>query len=108
MALMATKATGKPASAQPAEAQSDTSVTTAADPAPPPGPAGTLHAVPVGFLRLVAPPGAEGALVGYGQHGFECFRERSGDRSSRWLVDVPAEAARSLCWNAGFKLYEAP
>jgi hypothetical protein len=106
MALV--KATGKAAGEQVAEPQSDTPMTTEAIPAPPPRPAGVLHAVPVGFLRLIAPPGAEGALVGYGQHGYECFRERSGDRSSRWLVDVPAEAARSLCWNGGFRLYEAP
>jgi hypothetical protein len=101
---MATKATAAPAGAQVAEPPASASVTVAAAPAPPPAPAGTLHPVPPGFLRLVAPPGAEGALVSHGQHGYECFRERSGDRSSKWLVDLPLEAAYHQL-RAGFRLY---
>jgi hypothetical protein len=65
-----------------------------------------LHPVPPGFLRLVCPPGAEQAPISYGEFGYEAFRERSGDRGSKWLCDVPAEAARHLCWNGGFRLYD--
>jgi hypothetical protein len=108
---MATKATAAPAGARNAEPPASTSVTAAPIPTPPPSPAGFAanHPLPAGFLRLVCPPGAENGLVSHGQHGYECFREHGPGRG-RWLCDVPAEAARHLCWNGGFKIYdpEAP
>ena len=73
-------------------------------PAPPS--AGALHSVPPGFIRLVCPVGAEQGLVGWGGTGHEPFRERGGDRRSRWLVDIPAEGARHLLHNGGFALYD--
>jgi hypothetical protein len=61
------------------------------------------------FMRLVCPPGAEGGPISHGQFGYEAFREHGPGRG-KWVVDVPTEAARYLCWNGGFKIYdpEAP
>jgi hypothetical protein len=65
-----------------------------------------LHPVPLGFMRLVCPAGAEGAPVSHGEAGYEAFRERGGDRSSKWLVDVPAEAALYFIRGAGFHVFD--
>jgi hypothetical protein len=54
---------------------------------------------------MVCFPGAENAPISHGEFGYEAFRERSGDRSSRWLVDVPIEAVPQMI-RGGFKLYE--
>jgi hypothetical protein len=62
--------------------------------------------VPDGFVRLTCPPGSETAPISHDIFGYEAFRERSGDRTSGWLVDVPAEAAVYFCGIGGFKLHD--
>jgi hypothetical protein len=64
-----------------------------------------LHSVPPGFLRLVCPSGAEGALVSHDVHGYEPFRELGPGRG-RWLVDTPREAAHYLTRYGGFHLLD--
>jgi len=106
---MAARATGKAAGEQvagPPAAATTTSVAIAAAPAPPPGPAGFAanHPLPAGFTRLVCVPGSETAPVGFGDRGFEAYREHGPGRA-KWLIDVPREAAFHLI-RAGFRLYD--
>ena len=48
---------------------------------------------------LVCPQGAEQALISDGTVGYEAFRSH---KAGKWLVVVPEEVARRLCWNTGF------
>jgi hypothetical protein len=43
-------------------------------PSAPPAGFAAHYPVPAGFVRLIAPPGSEQALVSHGDQGFECFR----------------------------------
>jgi hypothetical protein len=49
-------------------------------------------------------PGSETAPVGFGDRGFEAYREHGPGRA-KWLIDVPREAAFHLI-RAGFRLYD--
>jgi len=56
------------------------------------------------FVTLACPPGAENALVSFGDKGWEPYRERAGDRRSRWLVDVSRAVAHHFIGVGGFAL----
>jgi hypothetical protein len=55
---------------------------------------------------LVCPPGAQDGAISEGTTQYFPYREDHTDPHSRWLVDVPREAARHFCWNAGFRVLE--
>jgi hypothetical protein len=54
---------------------------------------------------LVCPPGAADAAISEGDTAYWAYRENTHDPHARWLVEVPREVARRLCWNAGFYRY---
>ncbi len=58
------------------------------------------------WVTLILPSGAQDGKISHGDKEFVPYREDHRDPSSKWLVDVPSEVARHLCWNAGFRRLE--
>jgi hypothetical protein len=54
------------------------------------------------WVVLVCPPGAADAPISEGDKAYWAYREDHLNEHSRWLVRVPRNVARHLCWNAGF------
>jgi hypothetical protein len=55
-----------------------------------------------GLMTLVCPPGAADGLISHGTQHFAPYRENHRNPDSRWLVDVPSEAAQHLLYKGGF------
>jgi hypothetical protein len=57
-------------------------------------------------ITLVCPPGAQDGKISHGDKEFPPYRKDHRDPNSPWLVDVPLEVGRYLCWNAGFRQFD--
>jgi hypothetical protein len=59
-----------------------------------------------GFATLICPPGAEQAMVSFGECGYRPYMNDPADSETMWLVDVPMQHADAFCRTGGFKLLE--
>lgn len=60
------------------------------------------------MVTLIVPPGAEAFPISHGDRNFAPYRADHTDPASRWLVDVPAEAAGHFLHNGGFSVMPDP